>query len=106
MGTAHTYGTGRSNATVCPHNPIQNCKNSMSGKVIMKVEIKEWSIPNENEQETVVMLYNQLPIRNEIITSDFISPNGSPANSHSLGVIFTHWQAISLLNLPIESHSF
>ena len=40
----------------------------------MIVEIKEWSIPNENEQETGVILYDQLSIRNEI-TSDFISPN-------------------------------
>ena len=44
------------NVAVYPHNPIQNCKNSMSGKVIMIVKIKEWSFPNENKQETGVIL--------------------------------------------------
>ena len=48
----------------------------MSGQVIMIVEMKEWSIPNENEQETGVNIYDQLSIRNEIING-FISPSAT-----------------------------
>ena len=42
----------------------------------MIVEIKEWSIPNENEQETGVIYYMiNSPSEMKSLASDFISPN-------------------------------